>query len=345
MNSSSINNTILDSYFFNPLPPSYSKEINLESDSKKLTHIFLDSSAQLDKMLDTPESTKTLLAIAISTSEKYHNMKIRTGENSYLREAFYQFTGKLASKTAEHFKGKLVKLIDQFASTKSPHEIVFLEKVIKIAIENIENRTDNEGFLFEITNSLGVTSYLIGSIHKATQIMAQNQQMLAAVQSSNELITEIGFGPEAKIELYTENFLDFPKLKYATDLALSLHAETNNIKITGLSTISAQMSAISTLIGSTFSQPLTLEEQQKIKTHEPYLYHEIADAWQEGSEKKILLILKKLNHPLIMPYTDDLTEKWSVKLLQKLLDTPYPLSIAVGTGHCVGGERVAKNIE
>lgn len=348
MNCAVLSHSNSDTSYLNRPPPSYSIENNLFARSKEirkcLTDDFLASSAQIDKMKDPKVSTETLVALAISANEKFNQVKAVINADSPLIEAHQQFIDKLASKAAENFKGKLVKLIDRkIGSSTSPQEVEFLEKVVNVAIENIENRTKNEGFLFTVTNAKGVTSYLIGSLHKATQSMTQNQQMLDAVQNSNELITEIGYGTQAKSELESGDLYGpSNKLRYATDLTLTKLAESRNITISGLSTIPEQKSAYFKLAGSMSSSPIKAETLQRITAHAPYLFHENADAWQEGSEKKILRIMKELNHPKVVSYIDDLTENWSVGLIKKLQETEHPISIVVGTGHCLGDKGLPK---
>ncbi|MBA3238725.1 MAG: TraB/GumN family protein [Parachlamydiaceae bacterium] len=76
---------------------------------------------------------------------------------------------------------------------------------------------------------------------------------------------------------------------------------------------------------------------KNINAHAPYIKHELIEIWQQGDEAKMNKVKIEMDYPLGMKiFCDDRTHAWSSNLITKLRETDVPITIAVGTMHCVG---------
>lgn len=317
---------------------------NTKDQRNLLTDVFIESTAKLDE-LDVKMKTRVLLAAATNASEhfmrEYNNLSAcnNLSLRDQLVDACSQFMDKLAPKIGEKYEGNLGKLIDK-KSRSSGNKAEILERVVRKAMDNIENSSKNKGFIYTVTNAERITSYLIGTIHTANLAMSQNQQMIDAVTNSTELITEIG---NSALELKFSTDHPSHKIRFSVDLPLTELGIKNNITITALESINDQLTCFSNTVSKASITPITLYRTQQINTHAPYMKHETIESWQEGNEEKMKHLLEKISHPVAQEmFVDGRTNNWSPSLINKLTMTKTPISIAVGAGHCVGNNGLVQ---
>ncbi|MBA3237648.1 MAG: TraB/GumN family protein [Parachlamydiaceae bacterium] len=254
--------------------------------------------------------------------------------------AHQQLIDKFVSKAAENYQGNLSQLIEE-KDRFNPQKSEILEMVTQEAIKNIENSSKNKGFIYTVINSQKVTSYLIGTLHRATYQMTQNQKMIHAVTNSTELITELGKILLSK--LIHEAPIDIcDKLRYSIDLPLTELAEKNNITLTALESVRGQINALNNAHIESQTTPNSLHSLY-IQKHKLYALYELIELWQEGNEDKLIEAFGKMTHPSVQRIiVDDRTADWSPGLIQKLKRTTTPLTIVVGAGHCIGNLGLAQ---
>lgn len=329
--------------------------LSINKDKKNtLTDVLTESASQLEKCNDKIDN-QTLLDAADNANDRFTNAysqaniftkifwNIMNPFGFSLVAAHRQFTDKIASKIAENYEGKLGELVSnsRFDSVYSDYRKNLIEMAAKKAMKNIENSPKNKGFIYTVTNQDGVTSYLIGTIHTANHAMTQNKQMIDAVTNSTELITEVGNSLFAKMLYLPIN--PFNEIRYATDLHLTNLAEEKGIKITALESCWEQITIAFKGILSTFTTPVSSSRGDDLRLHQPYGLHELIQGWQEGDENNMSCAVENTTPPSMQEiFCNGRTKAWSQTLIDKLKTTKTPISIAVGTAHCIGIDGLAQ---
>ncbi|MBA3237769.1 MAG: hypothetical protein H0T62_05375 [Parachlamydiaceae bacterium] len=119
----------------------------------------------------------------------------------------------------------------------------FLEPVLHELCTKVETEQESKGFFFRVTNRKGVHSYLVGTIHAATNQMAQMPALNHVIDHSDRLILEV-----SSLILnasYRLRRLDLTNpYRNCIDLTLYDAAWHRNLPIESLETVKDQISAL-----------------------------------------------------------------------------------------------------
>lgn len=252
-----------------------------------------------------------------------------------------------AQMLAGHYKGNLKGLVDRLNQAVDSFEKEFILSAINIAKKDIEDRQDNIGILYEVTNAKGVTSYLVGTIHMGNEAMVNQPQMVHCFQDAKEVTMEIGESVQAKLLYQLRALNPFTNFKHCMDLKLATLACQANKTVIGLETPDEQKEVLEKMMqeGRALSFPFMSEQACcYLQGHRDFISYEMVEAWQNGDDETLEFLAFELSHPAINRIMfEDRNRKWTSNapegkgLIQKLQETEYPIGIAVGAGHLYGG--------
>lgn len=252
---------------------------------------------------------------------------------------------ELASKTALIYQKNLKSLVNLLNEADNFLRKKFIELAIEKAISNIEKRVDNEGIIYQVTNTKGTISYLVGTIHIGTFQMTKNSFIERAIKNSKELITEVGDFLSSDILLMPSGDDNFG---YMMDAYFTNFAKQHGIKISGLETLKDQLEDEKKIKENTLAElnhnPSFSPDQLNRLGHLQFIAIELIEAWQNGDEDefKFLSSLGKIADNV----RKEATKKWLSSgkndLINKLKNTEEPICIIVGASHLLGKEGLVE---
>lgn len=250
----------------------------------------------------------------------------------------------LVSATADHYKGKLKDLVDRVNLAKDTLEKNFLERVIAVAIKNIEIRQENRGIIYEITNNKGNKSHIIGTIHSVNKNMTINPQITEIVKKSSTIVTEVGNDRIFLLAHKLKKLNPFNKLRYSLDSMITNLANKEKKAVIGLTTIaeaSRVLNEAAILEKKSEEYEMTEANHARLIKHEKYLYYEAMEAWQNGDDKDLKVLRCELMHPARFDRVcTKVNDEWlnNRGLLELLQAENCNSCVAVGVSHLYGSK-------
>ncbi len=257
---------------------------------------------------------------------------------------------ELVSKIAEIYQNNLSNVIDGLYSEDNPRKQYLLTKVIRKVVNEIENRSNYDGIIYQVKNSFGAISYLIGTIHKGSFQMVKKSPIDQLILNAAELITEVGISEGVLRAIwvmeksYATQLSELNKIRYHMDLNFTLLALNQDIKISGLETAEDQFKDLELARQErTLNYFSSIENLNKFAIHAMFIDYECIQAWQNGDERKL--------RSLGQDYTirKEATVKWLKNcdndLINKLQKTKVSICIAVGALHLFGKKGLVKAFE
>lgn len=254
------------------------------------------------------------------------------------KKAHTEKLDSLAEKIFESCKFNLRLIIERCNQEENSNKNQILQLMIQKTRHFILNRTDSNGFFYQITNQNGISSYLIGTIHFATAHMCNNQKMKEILDQASEVITEVGddptvFGADPRVPIGRQ--------MRAIDGMVTYMARERSLTITGLETAAWQREACAKLLEHVRKN----EDNQCIdegyaRRHLNYLVYEMIGAWQVGDAAEMMLVTDCTLGFSAKKFSADRTKQWvenpQNSLIDKVKMAKLPICIAVGTDHCIG---------
>ncbi|GAB4235982.1 MAG: hypothetical protein Tsb0021_15650 [Chlamydiales bacterium] len=256
-----------------------------------------------------------------------------------------------AEQVAKTYKGELTSLIERKHAEKDQNTAEFLSLIIHVACENIKNRDDAEGFIYQIKNKKnGVISHLIGTFHKSNKHTIENKGYRNIIQQSSVLYTEVGDDPvlefQQKMEAFYKKFNDSDDpLSYSMDehfpkIAKEFNVPTKSLELA--SVVSKKNEEKSEKREKNPHYVISDEQMQWLKVHQNHIMFELFEAWQNGDEKAVEF-LSSFDHPIEKQYCDERTLTWVLEgLISRVEDSNEPVCIAVGALHLFGTQGLIK---
>lgn len=255
--------------------------------------------------------------------------------------SYNTFVDTLAAKTAEKYKANFKGLVERYIAEKDAFKKDFLEKVICVAKEAIASRKVNEGFFYEVKRGEKTVCYLIGTHHKANEHMIRDSRIDKIINSSCELITEIGFSRFVRGSSWLGDHCSWNKMRFFMDGRLMSLANEKAMRTPGLE---ALFDGYKALFMGYFNAGKKLElltiGQEKItwmKDHASFAQEELLEAWQNGDKKETKRLIDLILFPSLKKSVfSKRNKKWlegENGLIQKVKTSEEPICIAVGAGH------------
>lgn len=186
----------------------------------------------------------------ISLEEQYRDLLKRQPEEGIREGAgFFLFNGKLPDQAwrdrlwakQDSERAELTKKIERCDQVLDERKRL-LEPLILGLCEAIKNESDSQGFVFRITNAKGVENYLVGTIHFATDEMADSLGITHAIKNADQLILETA--SPLLWTLYRMRQLNITNpFRNSIDLNLLRLANQKGLSVEGLESFSEQMQA------------------------------------------------------------------------------------------------------
>ncbi len=350
-----------------------SNEIKYTTDKKiktnliKLFNAFEEETTEFNFVekdsYETYTDSLTVLHQRYESALKTHNAFVRfflklCWWRSSLCGSYNRCLKVAAKKIADKYAGNLFQiLLPRYVLPNKVHRVVF-RLAFEHVIKNLNTR-EITGFNWKVTNQMGVTSYLIGTIHRGTRHMQQQPFITEAIENAQTFFTEVGAYKAV------EN-LKCGKYPYCLDGMIAKKALSQKKPIYALDNSSDELYGMLDQINLQTASPVTSElpkqtappdltalfphvssrRMSKLKTQlKEYSFESMLEAWQVGHEATIGKIFK----PHVTEDSDKRTLSWLNQswtaypiglkcpgLIEAIQNATKPILIAVGTGHCVG---------
>lgn len=279
----------------------------------------------------------------------------------------------LVGRVAAGYENKMITLLacKYFLGQKSHRN--FCSEVLEQAITNTHRKKDVHGFVWKVTNSKGVTNYLIGTIHQGTKAMGQAKGIVKAIESSEKFFTELGLLNSWKSPYASSMDSRFP---FHMDVHIALEASKRKKPIFALDNIKLEKATIKAVEeirknqSSTTSKKIDFSKeapsakyfvspQLKFDSNHPIIgkkfwkivIYQYFNLWQKGDQSELIEFAKQIESDDSYALADLRTKAWlknSYKsndsekalpgLIRQIQDANKPICIAVGTSHCFGSK-------
>jgi len=212
--------------------------------------------------------------------------------------------------------------------------------------------TRGVGTVFEVTNSIGVKSFLIGTMHTVDKESVEDKRFRKILDKCSTLYTEMGnnfliTSSHGSIPEGDHPYRHIP-LRYAYDEAIGIYAWCKKIPNISLDEkIPDQALALSSLIqrmrtkGPDFCEKVVMDNLANT-TNETLL-----KKWKDGSVFKVVPRPRDSAEAEEMHFAEELHREnvWCETLIPTLLTTQKPICIAVGAIHVAGAGSLSERFK
>ncbi len=208
------------------------------------------------------------------------------------------------------------------------------------------------GIQFAITNSKGVKSYLIGTIHIVDKESVQDPAIQEIIGKCSALYSESGmnctlFEPQASMPEGDHQYSNFP-FRYSYDTAITLAAWLKKIPIFSLDEgVPHRDQAVAegrkALLEIGINElELTYMQVCSLNSAGPE-YRSSLREWKNSNTASFKKSrMEDSEHYPFDRYITQREEHWVKTLIPKLLNTEQPIAIAVGVNHVVGEDSLSE---
>jgi len=229
-----------------------------------------------------------------------------------------------------------------------------LDGALWILAEAVETSLHEKriGITYTITNSYGVTSFLVGTMHIIDQESFNNKKVKELIRKCSRVYTEAGehlFNewPRCRKHNAQSNYPHFP-FRYAYDVAITMEAENACIPIISLDEgipfydkLHAESQETLDTLGADYVEKQMMDYHEEVSRLGPSFLKTV-EAWKQGN----VVALQKIFRNQDLSLNELRRQKhWVKKLIPCLQMTQRPVAIAVGALHVIGENSLSESFQ
>ncbi len=339
-------------------PISYFRQIESQASQKRIA-----SSNEFGRVLDTLDAMEE----KYQTYLKTHSTIVRFFLNlcwwkSSTHRSYQAAVRSLAGRVAIGYEDKLYTLVACKHLLVNPLHRNFCSKALDRAVSNIYHRKAEKGFVWRIENQMGVTNYLVGTLHMGTNDMGKVKGVQEAIDHAEEFCTEVGLAGKLSDDTPLKPF----PFSFVLDLYIPRHGYEKGKKIYSLDNIELRKRVEMDRRDKNMKSDISFNEVPEPKhfgvneiqfdwsaKKEARVLSEIADYysgiqaigdWKRGDEQEkesisesFSVLCNERTKAWLNSSYDSMTSTQPLPgLIDRIKFATKPICTAVGLSHCIG---------